>query len=250
MSFLTKKRVGFIFVSVVAILVILFVLENRQSNEPDRSPKSIAVDLETVPSSQAVLDYGRLEKDQNLSKLMEERKGKYGITDGLDMIVTSDESLKVGDETVKMGDIVDEARLQRGELVEKNLGQPLSLTKKNADDYGVHVVQPGENIWNIHFQLLKEFFKKRQINLSPMADEPGQNGFSSGVGKILKFSERMVYIYNIKDRRLESDINQIQPLSKIVVYNMKEVFSLLESIDVGNVNQIRFDGETIWITND
>ena len=250
MSFLTKKRIGFILVSVVAILVALFVLETRQSKEPDRSPESIPVDLDAVPSSQAVLDYGRLEKDQNLSRLMEERKDKYGITDGLDMIVTSDESLKVGNETVKMGDIVDEAKLKRGELVEKNLGRQLTLTKKDAEDYGVHVVQPGENIWNIHFQLLKEFFQKRQINLSPMADEPGQNGFSSGVGKILKFSEKMVYIYNVKDRRLESDINQIQPLSKIVVYNMKEVFSLLDSIDVSNVNQIRFDGETIWVTNE
>jgi hypothetical protein len=234
----------------VAILVALFVLKNRQLKGPDQSPKSIAVDLDAVPSSQAVLDYGRLENDQNLSRLMQERKDKYGITDGLDMIVTSDESLKVGNETVKMGDIVDEARLQRGELVEKNLGRPRTLSQKDAEDYGVHVVQPGENIWNIHFQLLKEFFKKRQINLSPMADEPGRNGFSSGVGKILKFSERMVYIYNMKDRRLESDINQIQPLSKVVVYNMKEVFSLLESIDVSNVNQIRFDGETIWISNE
>ena len=60
----------------------------------------------------------------------------------------------------------------------------------------------------------------------------------------------MVYIYNVKERKLSSDINQIQPLSKIVVYNMKEVFSLLETIDVTNISRIRFDGENIWVTNE
>jgi hypothetical protein len=149
-----------------------------------------------------------------------------------------------------MRDIVDEGRLQRGELVERNLGKSSIRSKEDVEDFGVHVVLPGENIWNIHFQLLKDYFGRKQVALSSLADEPGNNGLSSGVGKILKFSEKMVYIYNVKDRKLAADIHQIQPLSKIVVYNMKEVFSLLETIDVTNMNRIRFDGETIWITND
>ena len=99
---------------------------------------------------------------------MEERKKKYGIEDGLDMIVKSDESLRLGDETVKMGDIVDEARLRRGELVEKNIGKSLRRSQKDAEDYGVHVVRPGENIWNIHFHLLTNYLSKKQESTYPL----------------------------------------------------------------------------------
>jgi len=36
-------------------------------------------------------------------------------------------------------------------------------------------------------------------------------------------------------------------LSKIVIYNMDRVFALLDAIDYEDVNQIEFDGETIWL---
>ena len=70
---------------------------------------------------------------------------------------------------------------------------------------------------------------------------------SSGVGKILKFSENMVMIYNLAENRVARDINLIEPLSKIVVYNMDEVFSLLSRINYQNIDRIQFDGKTIWI---
>jgi len=111
----------------------------------------------------------------------------------------------------------------------------------------VFIVRPGDNIWNIHFKLLRDYFRNKGINLSPKSDEPITRGFSSGIGKILKFSESMVSIYNVVDEKLEDDINIIQPMSKIVIYNMSDVFSLLELIDYNTVNQIKFDGESIWI---
>jgi len=251
MSFITKKRTGFIVVFVVAILGIFIVLHNQkqQKNQANTS-NSTLIDIDSVTESKTILDYGRLEDDENLSALMKERKQKYGINDGIDMIVKSDESLRVGDQTVSMEEIVDETRLQRGELVEKDMRKLSRLLNSKSEDFGIHVVLSGENIWNIHFALLKNYFMHKQISLPALADEPGKNGYSSGVGKILKFSEKMVYIYNVKKRKLESDINQIQPLSKIVVYNMAEVFSLLDPIDYSNVQQIRFDGETIWMTNE
>ena len=83
--------------------------------------------------------------------------------------------------------------------------------------------------------------------MTPRADEPGSDGTSSGIGKLLKFSEKMVYIYNINDATIDSDIHIIQPLSKIVVYNMKDIFDFLEQIDYAQVNQIQFDGETLWL---
>ncbi len=113
--------------------------------------------------------------------------------------------------------------------------------------YGIHVVTPGDNIWNIHFQFLKSYFNKRGITVSPVADEPLRTGTSSGVGKLLKFSENMVHIYNLKTRQIDPDINTIEPLSKVVVFNLGQVFALLETLDYDQINHIEFDGETLWL---
>lgn len=121
-------------------------------------------------------------------------------------------------------------------------------TEQDLDAYGIYVVKHNDNIWNIHFQFLKEYFAHKGIILSPMADEPaGGDGESSGVGRLLKFSENMVHIYNIRKKALESDLHLIQPLSKIVVFNLTRVFAMLESIDYSDVDRIRFDGETLWL---
>ena len=135
---------------------------------------------------------------------------------------------------------------QQIEKLERLLGIP-RIPEKNVELYGIYVVRAGDNIWNIHFRFLKEYFAHRDVALSPVSDEPDQRGFSSGVGRILKFSENMVYIYNLKENRLDVDLNLLQPLSKIVIFNMGEVFAMLDPIDYGKVNRIRFDGETLWI---
>ena len=49
-----------------------------------------------------------------------------------------------------------------------------------------------DNIWNIHFEFLKEYFQYRGIVVTDSADEPKKKGGSSGIGRILKFSENMV----------------------------------------------------------
>lgn len=135
---------------------------------------------------------------------------------------------------------------QRIETLEKQLGIP-RIPARRMEAYGIYIVRPGDNIWNIHFKFLKEYFANRQVALAPASDEPDPRGFSSGVGKILKFSENMVYIYNLKEKRLDVDLNLLKPLSKIVIFNMGEVFRLLDPIDYGRVSRIRFDGETLWI---
>ncbi len=113
--------------------------------------------------------------------------------------------------------------------------------------YGIYVVQPGDNVWNIHFDFLKEYFEKKDITLYSRADEPLVNGISSGVGKILKFSETMVFIYNVREKKLGVNLDLIHPLSKIVVFNLGKAFSLLDRIDYSNISKIRFDGETLWL---
>jgi len=201
----------------------------------------------TIPPEK-VIDYDKLKEktDQGLTALMEERKAPYGVEKSIDMIVRPDESIKVGEETVQMKDILDEVRLSQGDILETDLGG-VAASKPHENAFGIHVVQTKENIWDIHFNLLKEYYDHKGIQLSPMADEPDSLGYSSGVGKVLKFSENLVHIYNLRERRLEADFDHIYPLSKIVIYNMDRVFALLDRIDYKNVNRIEFDGETLWL---
>ncbi|OQX23682.1 MAG: hypothetical protein BWK80_24680 [Desulfobacteraceae bacterium IS3] len=124
---------------------------------------------------------------------------------------------------------------------------PASADIENMDEvYGIYVVRHGDNVWNIHFEFLKEYFKNKGVSLAAFADEP-RGRRSSGIGKILKFSEDMVYIYNLREHKLDLDLNTIHPLSKIVVFNLRRAFSLLNQLDYNTVNRIRFDGKTIWI---
>jgi hypothetical protein len=185
------------------------------------------------------------QSDKSLTELMEERKAPYGIEKSVDMVVKPDESIKVGQETVQMQEIIDEVRLKRGEILEIDLVTGARQVK--PDEYGIHVVQPGENIWDIHFELLKDYYDNKGIQLSQRVDEPDNLGYSSGVGKILKFSEDMVYIYNLKERKLETNLDLIYPLGKIVVYNMGHIFALLDRINYKDVRRIVFDGKTLWL---
>lgn len=319
-----------------------------------------------IPAAKPVIDFGKLGKDEKTDALMKQRKQDLGIDKGVDMIVKSDESFKVGDSVVSMQEILDKIRLIEGEIVEKDLdesgklkivqtdkgiikelkapgdrktqdrvqaggsirhkintseqpakkdmtgqsrwktgqtvetggvarhkikpreqtaekdtagqsrqktgqmiepredvrdktetgkqtaekdmtGQSRRKNRKNTDVFGIYVVQPDDNVWNIHFTFLKDYFDIRGTRLSPLSDEPESNGTSSGVGKLLKFSEKMVYIYNVRQHKIEVDLGLIHPLTKIVVFRMKQVFTLLDQIDYSRVNHIRYDGETLWL---
>ena len=195
---------------------------------------------------QPVIDYNKLKKDDKLQAITKKRKAKYGLKKGVDIIVRSDESFKVGKLTVSMQEIQDKIRLKKGDIIEKDI-KPGKITDDAIEEFGIYVVHPGDNLWDIHFKFLKDYFDHKGIAISPLADEPDRFGYSSGVGKLLKFSEKTVCIYNLKEKKLDVDINLIFPLSKIVVYNMNRIFAFLDHIDYQHVNEIQFDGETIWI---
>lgn len=218
--------------------------DRRQSLEP-AMPKASKKRVE-IPKDK-VIDFGKLKSEgsEELNALMEERKAPYGVDKSIDMVVKSDESIRVGDLTVRMEKILQDLKLQRGEILEGDVDT--GTFGGDGNDYGVRVVQPGDNIWNIHFQLLKDYYNHKGIEVSPLADEPDPSGHSSGVGKILKFSENMVHIYNMRDKRLETNLDQIYPLSKVVIYNMTHIFALLDRIDYEAVHRIEFDGDTLWL---
>ena len=243
----TPVVVGCALIALILAAGLFYLTTDRK--ERDTAEKEAARAI-VPPTAGSVIDYGKLENEEELDKLMKDRKEEYGVKDSVDMIVTSDESIKVGDNTVSMEEILDKVRLKQGRFIEKDLGWGNKAEKGEGgkkEGFGVYVVQPGDNIWNIHFRLLKDFFEERGVDLPPLSDESDKNGTSSGVGRILKFSENMVYIFNLESRKLDANIHLIEPLGKVVVYRMDEVFDLLEQIDLSRVNTIRFDGENLWI---
>lgn len=206
-------------------------------------PGQIAEKVYMPVKPQPVIDYNKLQA------ITKKRKAKYGLKKGVDIIVRSDESFKVGELTVSMQEIRDKIRLKSGDIIEKDI-KPGKITDDAIEEFGIYVVRPRDNLWAIHFKFLKDYFDQKNVAISPLADEPDRFGYSSGVGKLLKFSEKTVCIYNLKEKKLDVDINLIFPLSKIVVYNMSRIFALLDHIDYQHVNKIQFDGETIWIPAD
>ncbi len=192
-------------------------------------------------------DYKNLETDSDFDRLMKKRLQNMGIEKSLDMVILSDESFKMGDNTISMQDILEKAHAKKKKIHESRITEFEQTEVEQIHRYGIYVVQPGDNIWNIHFNVLKEYYATQGIHVAYDADEPMDTGYSSGIGKILKFSEILVIIYNVLEEEIVTDIDLIKPLSKLVIYNMDEVFELLSEIDVNQIDQIRFDGTTLWI---
>ncbi len=221
------------------------IQENRSEDLPD---KDVVVQGQIV--IKPTIDYKDLKKDSRLKSLMGSRKQELGLDKSLDMIVNSDETFTIGDIEVSMSDILKQAFLKQGDVFEEKIETSGEVRPQKIKQYGIYVVQPGDNIWNIHFNILKEYYDTQGFSVAAKADEPVDRGLSSGVGKILKFSETMVIIYNLVEKKVDTNIDLLEPLSKIIVYNMDEVFSLLKEINYQNIDRIQFDGKTIWIPSE
>ncbi len=247
----------------IVILAALYIdrpQHEKLSVEPNKSKKITASeDSQKIPTDNEdelvqkniivapTIEYKKLEKNDNLKQLMKSRKIEFGIKNSLDMIVKSNESFTIGDNHISMRDILEKAFVKQGSIFEEKIETSGAVIPQKIKTYGIYVVQPGDNIWNIHFNILKEFYEQKGIQVSPEADEPIDQGMSSGVGKILKFSETLVIIYHLVDKKVVSNINLLEPLSKVIIYNMDEVFSLLFEVSYENINRVQFDGKTIWI---
>lgn len=107
--------------------------------------------------------------------------------------------------------------------------------------YGIHLVKPGDNLWDIHFNFLREYFAKKGIKLAKRADRPGRSGRSSGVARILKYAEKMVFIYSLKDDKLSDNLDLIRPNEKIVVFNISRLDSILRKLDAEKIQRVRLD---------
>ncbi len=169
------------------------------------------------------------------------RKKPYGLDKSLDVVVRSDESVRVGGKTVPMSEM--ERKLvvgQRGEILDR----PLDKSKR-ISAWGVHLVRPGENLWDIHYQLLREYLASRGKQLPAKADQPTPQGYSSGVGKVLKFAEHMVGVYNIKTGKMSSNLNLLEPGHKMVIFNLSEIFQQLAKINPKDLSGVMYDGRVL-----
>ena len=241
-----NKVIGVVVIAMVLVGAFAgyrFLMKRASKPETQKGADKIQIPSNMEP----VIDYNKIEKDKELMALMQQRKAQYGVNKGVDIIAQSNESIKIGDSTVSMQEILEKIRLKSGDIVEKNIKTQDAPANEKLASFGIHVVQPGENIWNIHFTFLKDYFDHKGVQLSPRSDEPLQGGSSSGIGKILKFSEHTVNIYNIREHKLDVNLNLIFPLTKVVVYNMDQIFAFLDLIDYKHVNRIQFDGETLWM---
>ena len=236
-----KMKVSLILAALAAGLFGILVLQNGSD------PESTAV-TGTEPAPEAVhqkIDPETVvDMSESTTDTMTERKKQYGLDEGVDIVVKSDETLKIGDRTLKMRDYEEQQALGEGRIVASDL---TGRSSEASQEYGIHLVRKGDNLWNLHFKLLQEYYAKRGILVEIDADEPDRRGKSSGVGKLLKFSERMVRIYNLKEQNFATNLDLLEPSEKIVVYNMSEVTGLLDSIDYSTLDKIRFDGNQLWI---
>jgi hypothetical protein len=121
---------------------------------------------------------------------------------------------------------------------------PARPGKEPLSYYGIYVVRPGDNLWNIHFAFLREYFGSRGIQIPPDSDEPVGTR-SSGIGRILKYAETMVHIFNLKTGKLSMNLNLLEPKEKIVVFNLSALDKSLAPLTYGQIDIIRFDGRDL-----
>lgn len=169
------------------------------------------------------------------------RKAPYGLKRSVDVVVRGDETIKVGGVEVSVAELERSLVVgARGQVLDRPLGAGQGVTV-----WGVHLVRSKENLWNIHYHLLREFLASRGIALPPDADEPTANGRSTGVGKILKFAEHMVGVYNLKTRAMSAKLDLLEPGHKVVIFNLSEIFEQLAKIEPHNLKGVMYDGRVL-----
>ena len=103
-------------------------------------------------SKPPVIDYNELAKEGIIKDLMESRKKDLGVNNSVDLVVKSNESFTVGENTVSMEKVLEQAFAGKDKVLERELDESGAQKPAGLTSYGIYVVQPGDNIWNIPFQ--------------------------------------------------------------------------------------------------
>lgn len=127
-----------------------------------------------------------------------------------------------------------------GGMIRKPMQGDRAGRKPGTSYYGVRVVRSGENLWDIHYAIIREYFERRQVLLPMTADEPQPDGKSSGVGRLLKFIEGVVRIYDVQCRRAENDLDLIHPEHMLVYFKISELFDALDQLKAEDMRWLRY----------
>lgn len=191
-----------------------------------------------------------------------ERQHAFGLFKSVDYIVLRDEPFEVAGQqwTVRrmqadllgMGNFqpvvpaIEESAI--GSSVRKPINAPQALAAHRIY-YGIRIVRPHESLWGIHYAILREYLARRQIEIPANADQPLSDGRSSGVGRVLKFFEGIVSIYDFKDVHAKLDIDEIRPHSMIVFFRISDVFNALDQVRAEDINRLRFIGDMLRLVH-
>jgi hypothetical protein len=171
----------------------------------------------------------------------EERKQNFGVDQSLDIIVRSDESIVINDAKIPVAELQRQLNLYRGEMTD----QSLDPRRDQLSAWGAYLVRPGDNLWAIHLRLLREYMASRGVKVPPGADRPLAGGYSSDLGKILKFAEHMVGVYNVQTGQMSHNLNLLEPGEKIIVFNLSEIFAQLQDMDLKDLRGVMYDGRVL-----
>jgi len=235
-----KKLAALALIAVFFIIIFYLINTYNGNNNTKKTPKTKHELTEIKIQNKTVISL----KNKNDKAMMKKRKSKYGVDKSLDMIVKSDEKVNIEGNIIDMKELENQERVKKGEIVSEDL---VKINKDKSQDYGFYIVKKNDNLWDIHFMFLKEMFMEKGITLSKIADEPNHEGFSSGIGKILKFSEKMVRVYSLKNKSLSFNLNYLEPKGKIIIYKMNEIQSLIKDMNEKNINTVSFDGKNLWL---
>jgi hypothetical protein len=195
--------------------------------QPDSQPIGQAVNLPPSPPLPQVPP----ESGQG------ERKQAFGLENSVDHIILKDEPFEIAGKTYTIDGIQSEIQKSRTQMQTAGSSAPVGA---DTPYYGVHIVQPSENVWKIHFEILREYLARRQVILPPNADRPLPGGRSSGVSRLLKFIESVVIVYNAGENRVEKNINLIHPQSFIIFFKISDLFKALDQMQAEDWKWLRY----------
>lgn len=167
----------------------------------------------------------------------EQRKDAFGLTDSVDHVLLREEPFEVNGKTLTIDRIQSDLRGTQGQPGPAAAAQ---AGGKESPYYAVRVVRPSENIWKIHFGIVREYLARRQVILPLNADQRLPGGRSSGVGRLLKFIESVVTVYNVNENRMEKNINVIYPDSIVIFFKISDLFKALDKLQSDDWKWLRY----------
>jgi len=191
----------------------------------------------------------------------EERFQAFHMKESIDHIVRRDETFEVEGKTLSLGKILGKLSHEGpgegivpliressiGPSIRKPIEEPLAPHLQTDRYYGVRVVRPAENVWTIHYGIFSEYMARRGMEIAPAADRPLADGRSSGVGRLLKFMEDMVLVYNMKEERMVENIHVIQPHTVLAFFNISDLFAAFDQLSPATLLSLRYVDRGIFI---